>query len=147
MRFVWKSVVLMVLAVVPGRAGAEGIWNWTHQASGAGTANVFDGGPPVFDEGQTSDPTDPSMSFLALDRTRPGSLAASASASGDSFTIFAPDDGFMFRVEFRATYHPSSFPGGDNPGGEGEGELLSVFEFLMPADEIGLSYRLLIDET
>ncbi len=147
MRFASKSFVLLVLALVPARAGAEGIWNWTHQASGAGTANVFDGGPPVFDEGQTSDPTDRSMSFDAYDHTGSGSMAARAFAFGRSTVITTPDDSFRFHVEFIARYRPSPFPGGDNPGGEAEGELLSVFEFLMPADEIGLSYRLLIDET
>ncbi len=54
MRFVSKSFALLVLALVPARAGAEGIWNWTHQSSGSGTANVFDGGPPGVDQGAHS---------------------------------------------------------------------------------------------
>ncbi len=141
------TAVVVSTGLHAGAAGAEGIWNWTHQASGAGTANVFDGGPPVFDEGQTGDPTHPNMSFDAYDPTGSGSMAASASANGRSTIITTPDDSFRFRVEFTARYFPSSFPGGDNPGGEAEGEILSVIEFLMPADEIGLSYRLLIHET
>ncbi len=49
---------MVMIGPLCGVAGAEGIWQWTHEASGSGTANVFDGGPPVTADGATSGPGD-----------------------------------------------------------------------------------------
>lgn len=118
-----------------------------HEASGSGWANLFDGGPPISAQGSTFSPTDLSMSFLALDLTMPGSLGASAEAVGGSFiSQLSEVDGIRVGVELNTLYLPSLFPGGDNPGGAAEGELSSVIEFIMPADEIVWSYQLIIDE-
>jgi hypothetical protein len=123
-----------------------GIWNWTHVASGSASANVFDGGPTVFNDGATTDASDGSMVFGAHDNTMPGSFGAGASASGRSKILDSTDTLFRFSMDFDITYRPSPFPGGDNPGGEAEGELNSVIEFLMPEDVINWGYQLSIDQ-
>ncbi len=130
-----------------GQAGAEGIWQWTHEASGSGTANVFDGGPLVFDSDSTFGTTDSRMSFIAVDQTFPGSMGADAMGAGRSHILPSPEDTFRFRVDLIAGYFPSVFPGGDNPGGLAEAELSSVIDFVMPADEVQWNYQLLIDQT
>ncbi len=148
MRIIATSLVGLMAAMVPARAAGEGIWQWTHEASGSGTANVFDGGPPVFDERSTTGPNDAIMTLGAVDRTStPGVLGAEAAATGRSHIESASDTTFRFVETFLVGYFPSSFPGGDNPGGEAEGELSSVIEFVMPADEIGWVYGLGIDNT
>jgi hypothetical protein len=123
-----------------------GIWNWTHVASGNASANVFDGGPTVFNDGATTDASDGSMVFGAHDNTMPGSFGAGASASGRSKILDSTDTLFRFTVDLFAGYFPSFQPGGDNPGGEAESELHSVIEFQMPEDVVGMSYQLIIDQ-
>ncbi len=145
-----RSLMTTSLALLAlGAAGTRGQENWLtyHEASGEGWANVFDGGPPVTAFGHTSGPTDPTMSFTARDRTQPGSMGASARAVGDSSMVPLGEDVMMVWVQLRAEYIPSFFPGGDNPGGAAEGELFSIIEFVMPADEILWDYRLRIDDT
>ena len=117
-----------------------------HEASGSGTANVFDGGLPVSDSVDVGGPIVSRISFLASDLTRPSSLGAGASAAGKS-RIIAEGQQMNVRVDFGAVYYPSHFPEGDRPGGRAEGSLYSIIEFLMPADEIEWAYGLWIDET
>ena len=50
-------------------------------------------------------------------------------------------------VDLYAEYAGSLFPGGDNPGGAAKGELFSVMEFVMPAEEIVWIYELRVDDT
>ena len=142
--FLLASAVFFTAAPL-ARAGT--IWNWTHEASGSGSANVFDGGPTVFDDGATTDPTDPIMNFNASDRTQNSSFGAGAAASGSSRILEASDDVFRVWIKFTVGYFPSGFPGGDNPGGQAEGQLSSVIEFTMPAEKLTWYYQLLIDET
>jgi len=141
---------ILALTVSSLGADAAGAGDFTfslHEASGNGWANLFDGGPPISAQGFTFSPTDPSMSFLALDLTMPGSLGASAEAIGGSFIgQLSPEDGIHVQVKLTTLYLPSLFPGGDNPGGAAEGELFSVIEFIMPAEEIYWVHQLLIDE-
>ena len=139
-------LLLTILTLLPTRAPAGTIWNWTHEASGSGSANVFDGGPTDFENGTTTDPSDHFMVFLASDDTMPGSFGASALAGGRSHIIEATDEVFRLRVDLLVGYFPSGFPGGDNPGGMAQGELTSVIEFTMPADELQWFHQLLIDE-
>ncbi len=136
MRRIQLISVLVIVGLLCGVTRAEGIWQWTHEASGNGRSNVFDGGPPVFDEGVTIGPRDAGMSFGATDSTGQGSFSARARAEGGSHIITTADDSFRFDVRFLVGYFPSAFPGGDNPGGEAEGQISSVIEFVMPADEI-----------
>ncbi len=147
MRTIQCISVIAVIGPLCGVAAGEGIWQWTHDASGSGTANVFDGGPPVSDGRSTIGPSDPSTGFLALDSTFPGSTGADASASGHSRIESQSDTTFRFNVGFQVGYFPSMQPGGDNPGGEAEGELSSVIELVMPADEVGWIYGAGIDNT
>ena len=143
--FLLASAVFFTAAPL-ARAGT--IWNWTHEASGSGSANVFDGGPTDFDTGATTEPTDHFMSFLALDFTdTSGSFSANAKAGGRSQVVEASDTTFRISVDLVVGYFPSGFPGGDNPGGQAEGELTSVIEFTMPAEKLTWYYQLLIDET
>jgi hypothetical protein len=126
-----------------------------HEASGSGWSNLFDGGPVVTAEGSTYGPTDERMFFRADDDSvTPGSFGAVASASGRSMISSIPvldgldgPHGFGVTVKLITKYLPSLFPGGDNPGGAAEGELFSVIEFVMPADDIEWSYRLSIDDS
>jgi len=119
-----------------------------HEASGGGTANLFDGGPAVGDSDVTVAPNDSDMGFFAIDSTRPGSLGASAAAIGRSQIFDLLDqDGIRVRVALDTSYRPSLFGGGDNPGGMAEGSLSSVIEFVMPADELIWGYQLRIRDT
>ncbi len=142
----FTTIMLVGLAANAGRARAgEFTFSW-HEFSGQGWANVFDGGPPVTDSEELAGEFG-AIGFFAVDRTRPGSLGALAWAHGESrISQLSHEDGIHVRVELSTLYLPSLFPGGDNPGGAAEGELFSVIEFIMPADEIYWSYQLLIDE-
>ncbi len=144
---VWKTILAATLGTVAMQtANGEGVSLSFHEASGSGTANVFDGGPPASHSDSTFDPSDRDMLFGAVDRTRPGSLGAAATASGAS-TAVSHDDSMTVRVDFVAQYGGSLFPGGDNPGGMAEGEVASVIEFIMPVDELDWLYELRIDDT
>jgi hypothetical protein len=122
------GVGLSTLFALASVAEAGSIWQWTHQASGGGTANVFDGGPTESDFEKTTALDDPTMTFLTDDFTRPGSLGASVGSSGQSRILGASADSFGVSIRYRVGYSPSSFARGDNPGGEGEGSLSSVIE-------------------
>ncbi len=144
----FAGVILLGLATNAGRAGAGEFTFSFHDASGSGCANVFDGGPELCDSGGTIGPNDSNMSFLATDRTQLGSLGALARAHGESRIYDLQDfDGITVQVELFTGYIPSFFPGGDNPGGAAEGELSSIIEFIMPADELIWGYYFDVDDT
>jgi len=131
--------LVLTSVLAGGAARGESIWAWTHEASGSGSANVFDGGPVVFDSESTFELDVPRMSFVASDHTRLGSLGAGYLTAGRS-SIITRDVGLLLNVDFDSSYAPSLFPGGDLSGGAGEGSLSSVIEFVMPTDELGLDY-------
>jgi hypothetical protein len=139
-----RSISLCALFAFAPAVEAGSIWQWTHQAFGGGTSNVFDGGPPDVAFWETTGLDDPSMTFLASDSTRPSSLGAGARASGQS-RVGGNDDVFGVTIDFFVGYSPSGFVGGDNPGGEAEGSLSSVIEFVVPIDDMRWAYRLNID--
>ncbi len=139
--------VFAVMGMVSARANGETIWQWTHDASGSGSANVFDGGPVLTSEAATTGPDDTSMSFLASDFTVGGSSGATARAGGSSRVFVDDEQNLHLDVRFDASYIPSFNPGGDNPGGTAEGELFSVIEFVMPTDELTWFYDLRIDDS
>lgn len=135
---------LVAVAAVPVQAGV--IWQWTHEASFGGTANVFDGGPPVTRSFQTDGPDDPNLLGSARDFTiQPGVLGALASASGSSF-ILEEYGTLRIMTDLSVGYTPSGFPGGDNPGGEAEGHLTSVVDVVMPVDDVMLRISSMINE-
>jgi hypothetical protein len=137
-----RSISLCVLFTFASTAEAGSIWQWTHQASGGGTANVFDGGPTLSDFEETTALDDPTMAFVASDRTQTGSLGAGALTFGRSHILGDSPKNFGVSIDFTVGYSPSSFVGGDNPGGEGEGSLSSVIEFVVPVDGLAWSYLL-----
>ena len=129
-------VALGAVCCVGAQARAGTIWQWTHEAEGEGWANVFDGGPPVFDEASVYGPDAPSMTFAAYDDTRLGTLGASFGSSGRvSVTPLA--DSFSFSVHLATDYIVEPRPDADRPGGQGEAWVRSVVEFVMPVDELG----------
>ena len=138
MRFPARSGLVVLAAVLTigassARAGTVG--QGTHEAEGEGWANVFDGGPPVFARGTAFGPDEPSMTFAAYDDTRPGILGASFGTAGRSM-LGALEHSFSFDVVFSTGYDVDFRPDADRPGGEGEGWLRSVVEFVMPVDEL-----------
>jgi len=142
--------LVLVFGAAAARAN-EFTFSW-HEASGSGSANVFDGGPVVSGAGRAGNPMDPTMSFSANDSTRFGSMGAIASVLGRSQIFDVPSEefgaeGIKVLVDFRAAYFPSLFPSGDRPGGMAEASLSSVIEFEMPADEIDWLYGLRIRDT
>jgi len=131
------SIVVCTALTFAAVARGGTIWQWTHEASGEGTANVFDGGTPVFAAGGTLAPGDASMAFGATDATRFGTLGGRYITSGESrVSIIDDDDAFEVFVDFNTEYLADSGPNADRPGGEGEGWLNSVIEFVMPVDEL-----------
>ncbi len=115
---------------------------------GSGSANVFDGGGPhVSEYACGSGSIDQASGFIISqsDFTQPGSGGAGAIASGGVDVSNFIDDLLGIRVDLLTGYFPSFSPGGDNPGGTAEGELLSIIEFEMPADTLEWEYRLDID--
>ncbi len=140
-----KAGFLTVLFATAVTAHATELWQWEHEASFSGTANVFDGGPPVVRSRQTDGPDDRSLRASARDATQSGSQGASASAGGSS--SINPDGEWLFvSVAFSVGYLSSAFPGGDNPGGEATGELSSVFNVVMPGSEVSVGFGLRIRE-
>ena len=132
-------------AFAASRAAAQEFSFSFHEASVSGMANVFDGGDPVFGSASTDGPTDPSMLGGAIDFTQPGVFGASAKGSGSSFIII-DEDRLLVGVELIAAYDPSSFQGGDNPGGMAESEVSSIIEFVLPVTEVIWAYALDIDD-
>lgn len=125
---------LLALGIAPARG--ETIWEWTHEASASGSAHLFDGGPVETDSVSTPHLNSAGMRMLVSDDTRPGTLGAGYSTFAESdIRISANDEIFQVRVNFDTGYFPSFF-GGDTPGGEGEGSLSSVIEFVMPTDKL-----------
>ncbi len=139
------SVVVGFGAVTP--ADAETIWDFTHEASGEGWANVFDGGPPVQDSVVSTSPDDISVRFFANDSTlNTAVMRAGASASGQSF-IGIEGDVLFVSLDLGVTYTPSFHPDGDRPGGASEGSFVSVIEFAMPADVLDWTILQLVQLT
>jgi hypothetical protein len=128
-------------------AEAGSIWQWTHQASGGGTANLFDGGSTLSASDETTGLDDRTMAFSAVDDTHPGPSAAEAVATGRSGILGAQGHTF-FGVQsiLTTSYSPPRIPpGGADPGGEAAGSLSSVVEFVAPVDDLAWSYFLDID--
>jgi len=141
-------VVLAAISTIVGPAVARGgtIWQWTHEASGEGTANVFDGGAVEFGAGRTFPPDDASMAFGATDATRFGTLGGRHVTSGSS-RITSNSEILAVRVDFSTDYSADSRRDADRPGGEGEGWINSVIEFVMPVDELAWGRDLRIRDT
>ena len=137
------AAVALLVAVVPSPGADFTIVR--HTISGEFMANVFDGGPPVTLSGSIDNPLSNFMAS-ATDLTRPSSFGAAAIAAGES-RVYAEGQQMNVRVDFEAAYYPSLFPEGDRPGGRAEGNLSSIIEFLMPADEIEWAYGLRIRYT
>jgi len=115
-----------------------------HIASGWGTANVFDGGPPDTDSDAITLGLE--MSFAADDATRSGSRGAVTQAFG--FSIIGTSPGTLgINVSFGVTYNPSLFEDGDRPGGTSEGKLSSLIEFEMPAESVSGLFVFDVDQT
>jgi len=135
-----KIHFLLVLAVISTAVCAESarggtIWQFTHEASGAGSARVFDGGPAESGSDATTSPDDPRMEFSPLDLTRPGVLGSDAFAIGSS--DMGPGPGrFTLNADLATTYSASSHLGADRPGGEAEAFMSSVVELVMPVDAV-----------
>jgi len=142
--FLLAVAVFSTGVVLPVTRG-ETIWQWTHEASGSGSANVFNGGPMVFKSDSTDGPQDGFMSFVASDDTRPGIFGARFGTGGDSVLSTGGGDAFALALAFDSGYSARSRPAADRPGGEGEGTLSSVIEFVMPQDE--LSWRTILSVT
>jgi len=104
-----------------------------------GTANVFDGGPPMTGSVDVIGPEHTGGFLTVTDFTPGGSMGAIASVITDSETSSLPDR-LLFDVLFSAAYFPSFFPGGDAPGGRAEGEMLSIIEFEMPVPSLEMRH-------
>jgi hypothetical protein len=118
-----------------------GVWDWTQTASASGSANVFDGGPTVFDSDETAGPDDGFMLSSATDRTMLGTMGASARSSGSSrIEIFHDDENDTLNLSvsgsISVSYIPSQTPAGDRPGGESEGSVMLVAEVVIPTDDV-----------
>lgn len=136
------ALVFAVAAVTPLYAGE--LWQWSHDAHFEGTANVYDGGPPVHVVAHTDGPNDPRVNRSANDSTwPPGSLSATALAAGGS-RIFEDGDDLILDIDITVGYSPSYFQGGANPGGEAEGALNSMIDVTIPESGAELSVSALI---
>ncbi len=124
-----------------GAAPTQFDWQITRVASGWGTAQVFDGGPEVFDDGDTTGPS--GIVFDAFDFTGSGASGADYSSTG-RIRIGFGKLGLGLDVDFSSTYIASSHINADRPGGRGAGKLTTVVEFVMPVDELlwEISYRI-----
>ena len=138
-------VVTVPLAAANATAADLSPFSW-HQVSGSGVAQLFDGGPAVSDSQSIAGAKSPRFSFDATDRTRVGSRGALATVHGES-SIGVGEGGFGLRVMLDTAYVPSLNAGGDNPGGMAQGQISSVIEFLMPADQMVWGYQLRITDT
>jgi len=119
------------------------IWQITHQASGAGSANLFDGGSVISGSDATTSLDDLEMTFSTLDLTRPGVFGADASTSGRSDirpVIATSGDRLVLNAGFSTSYTASSRLGADQPGGEAQGWMSSVVEFVVPVDSLDWRY-------
>ncbi len=113
------SIGVLVCAWLTFAAVARGgtIWEWTHEAGGAGSANLFDDGPVVSEADATISLGDSRMSFSARDSTGSGVLGASASALGIS--DIRPGAGILtLNADLSTSYRASSRLGAVRPGGE-----------------------------
>lgn len=128
--------VALILNVFAGTARAGDIWQWTHEASGSASSNLFDGGPVISRSDQTKGFDDDDMVSFATDITVTGTSGASTSASTRSSVNEFKGATLNLMVNLRASYIPSFQPGGDNPGGWAEAELESVIEFVVPEGEV-----------
>lgn len=137
---------LLIVGLLVEVAAAGSFTFSHHMAEGEGSAQVFDGGVLVTDSGSISGQDKGGIIFDAADFSRFGSLGAIANATALSLALDLSNNGLRALVAFDAAYSPSPFSGGDRPGGMAEGSLLSVIEFVMPADEIIWAYQLLIHD-
>ncbi len=142
----WRSgllVCVLVLTAMPVQA--DSIWQWTHEGSAAGMANVFDGGPVDVDSDSTNGLMDDDIGLFTSDRTdQSGVLGAQALAVANS-TIFPEPDVLVVSQNFTVGYIPSNNIGGDNPGGEATGQMDTVVEFVLPFDDAQWFSRLDIE--
>ncbi len=140
------SIGVLVCAWLTFAAAARGgtIWQFTHEASGEGSARLFGGGSVVSESDATTSLDDPNMEFSPFDLTRPGVDGASVSTIGRS-DIRPFSDRLVLNAGFATSYLASSRLGADRPGGEAEGWMSSVVEFVMPVDT--LDWRVVFDIT
>ncbi len=110
-----------------------------------GTAQLMDGGTQVIDSEMTQGFDDDRMTFTATDISMGPGSAALVTGAGASRIIEESPERLRFSVDLSVGYFPSGFPGGDNPGGSAEGEISSVFEFVLPVDDPEWAYRPIID--
>jgi len=131
------SLLIAVVSVSAGPAVARGgtIWQFTHEAGGAGSANLFDGGPVVSQAEATISLDDSRMSFSARDSTGSGVLGASASAIGISDIVLGSDR-LVLNADLSTSYVAESRLGAVRPGGEAQAWMTSVVEFVMPVDRL-----------
>jgi len=135
------TISACVALAAPQRGRAEGFEFTWHAFSASGTANVFDGGPPVSGSVNLAGPDFSWPSLTVSDFTQPGSMGAHAVMHGSSLITTSPTE-LTLDIEFDAVYTPSFFPGGDRPGGRAEGEMLSIVEFALTNSNTELLHEL-----
>ena len=85
------------------------------------------------------------MDFGASDSTRPGTYGASYLTYGAS-GLQMDQERFEIMVSVYTGYYADSHVGADRPGGEGGARVSSIFEFVMPAENLDWFYDLRITE-
>ncbi len=144
-----RRLVVLVWVGVGSQAAptvrAEGIWQWSQEATGSAFAQVV-GGDGDSDTFVLEDPVDPSFNFGAFDQTQPGSFGAGATGSGSVSFRFPRADNLLISVDAAASYLPTAFPGGDNPGGEADVALFSVIDLVVPDDATMFGHNLRINQ-
>jgi len=135
----------LLICLFPCPDANGGIPEVSHEASASVTADVFGGGSAVHASGSV-DGFDPQLILNVTDYTHPGTTGAFANANASSSYYYAGDL-LIVRVSLAASYWPSTYPGGDNPGGSADAELISVIEFAMPLDEMLWSHQLRIRDS
>jgi len=85
------------------------------------------------------------MEFFAWDGTRPGTYGADYLTYGASGPQM-DQERFEITVSVYTGYYADSHVGADRPGGEGGARVSSIFEFVMPAENLDWFYDLRITE-